>query len=157
MSIARFKTSQTVEDTVAVLMLSKELGELGKPEQREFFGGTHNSGWFYLFANESSHPGVIMECVMSPAGDSIVALYKTEPWFASPGELARAREICVRALSEKVGLSIEAMGIEDEARGRTLDPGELSFAQLLDMLNERGEVFSGAVTDSHAQVMPKKS
>lgn len=155
MSLNRFRTTVVVDDDVAVLRLSQKLGKMGKSEQRPFFAGSPKSGYFYLFADEKMAPGLIMETVMSAAGDSISTLYSTAgcPWFATPGELTRARDQMVTAMCEKVGLSVEAMGIDDAARGRSLGPFELAFAQMIDLMTEETSS-SVAVSDTHHQTVP---
>lgn len=155
MSINRFRTTAVVDDDVAVLRLSQKLGKMDKPEQRRFFAGSPKSGYFYLFADEKMAPGLIMETVMSTAGDSISTVYSAAgcPWFATPGELTKAREQMVTAMCEKVGLSAEAIGIEDPVRGRSLGPFELAFAQMIDLMAEETSS-SVVVSDTHHQTMP---
>jgi hypothetical protein len=134
------------------LDLSLDLKKKSTEEQRNFFAGTPMTGWFYLYGREGDD--TLMECVMSPQGDSITSLYKRHPIFASAGELIRARTTLMAALSDKVGLSIEGIGIEDMARGRTLGLAELSTGQLIDLLAERSGVSLAAKTDSYGQEMP---
>ena len=53
---------------------------------------------------------------------------------------ARARPIAcklIAAVAERVGLSVESAGVNDEGRGRMLGLAELSTGQLVDLLAER--------------------
>lgn len=137
------ETLQRYADVVAVNAdrIALELSLLLKNEppevQRKTFGGSREAGWFYLYHN-AKHPDSMFECVMSQeGGDSITALYKTNRIFGSVGELISARETLIRAIAEKVGLSREAVGIEDPGRGRTVGLVDLSTGQLIDMLAEK--------------------
>lgn len=154
------RTLEAYRDVVVVngerltLEMNLDFGKKRKEEQRQYFGGDRTVGWFYLYNSAKLHPDTVMECVMSEAGDSITSLYKRHPIFASQGSLMTARNALMFALSEKIGLSIEAIGIEDEARGRTLGLSELSTGQLIDMLAERSGVVIAAKTDSYGNDLP---
>lgn len=116
--------------------------------QREFFGGNLKSGYLYLYSNPK-YPEFVFECVMSVDGDAIAAVYRGHPIFASLGEVTKARDRLCDLISAEVGLSVEGVGVDDKARGRTLGLRDLSTGQLVDMLRERtgGKVI--AVTDNH--------
>lgn len=150
-----FRDVVVVNGERIVLELSLDLKKLPLSEQRKCFGGSDKVGYFYLFGHKEKFTDTVMECVMSPLGDSVTSLYKAHPIFESPGELIRARSILMHAIAEKVGLSEEAIGIDDAARGRTLGLDELSTGQLIDILAERvGTIHMN--TDSHGQELPKE-
>jgi hypothetical protein len=121
-----------------------------KQSQRDAFAGNADTGWFYLVRRDDMHTDSVMETVMSPDhGDAITSVYKNHPIFSDKSELLRARDRLIRAISEKVGLSREAIGVDDEGRGRALLLKELSTGQLIDLLAERmGHTV--LTTDSHA-------
>lgn len=145
----RVRSLVVVNSANNVLALSLDLQSKPKSAQRPFFGGSQKAGWFYLFSNDSTHPGKVLECVVSPLGDSISSCYMGHPVLGSPGELFRTREQLVDELAAKVGLSWDAVGVDDAARGRTLGLNELSTGQLIDMLQERRDGRVIGVTDSH--------
>jgi hypothetical protein len=120
------------------LELSLKFKEASKMAQHQAFGGTVDAGWFYLYRRDDMHTDTVLECVVSPdSGDMITSLYKNHSIFGDKGELIRARRVLIKAIAEKVGLSAEAIGIEDTARGRALGLTELSTGQLIDLLAER--------------------
>ena len=111
--------------------------QLPEHEQTQLMGGSDKAGYFWLF-RDARHPGMVLEIVYSEeAQDSISSIYKDDSFNASLGEVIKAREELIQALSDKVGLSAEAIGINDEARGRDLAPKELTTGQLIDMLAEQ--------------------
>lgn len=128
------------------LEISQELQAKPQQEQRAHFGGHHKIGFFYLFVG-TKHPNKVLETVVSPQGDAITSVYMVDPIFATTGELLRAREQLIKACAESIGLSVEAVGIEDPARGRLLGLEELGTGQLIDLL--AGQLGSTiATTDS---------
>lgn len=106
-------------------------------EQRECFGGSYAYGFTWLFRDDAKYPGKVMETVSSPQGDAITSVYMNHRCLASVGELARSRELLIKAVAEKVGLSVESVGVDDAGRGRTLGLAELATAQLIDLLADR--------------------
>ena len=78
-----------------------------------------------------------METVVSPKGDAITSVYMNHSIFASLGDLQRARTDLIAAVADRVGLSVESAGVNDEGRGRMLGLAELSTGQLVDLLAER--------------------
>lgn len=137
-----------VNSQKTALALSLDLKNLPQEKQRAAFAGERSSGYFYLHSMDA-HPGDVMECVVSLEGDAITSVYKGHRIFNSVGELVRARTDLVNAIAEKVGLSVGAIGIEDQSRGRALGLSELATGQLIDLLADRvGK--SIVVTDSHS-------
>lgn len=131
-----------------ILEISLDLKARSLQEQRASFAGSYATGFFYLHRIDK-FPDTVFECIMSPVGDAISSIYKNHRIFSEPAELMRARDHLCRCIAEKVGLSVEGVGIEDKARGRTLGLNELSTGQLVDMLAERmGQ--SVLVTNSHS-------
>lgn len=118
------------------LELSQKLRASTMEEQRQCFGGDFYTGFFWLFRHDS-HPDKVMETVVSPEGDAITSIYISNSFSSSIGSLMGVRKALIRAISEKVGLSVEAMGIDDQARGRSLNLAELSTAQLVDLLADQ--------------------
>jgi len=148
MSEVLFRDVVVVNHDRLALELSQKLNAIPRNDQRPFFAASQKGGAVYLFADERVSRDTVLECVMSLAGDAITSLYKVNPIFATPGELLKARERLVDALAAKIGLSVEAIGIDDPGRGRALGLEELSTGQLIDLLAERvGE--SILTTDSH--------
>lgn len=137
-----------------LLEISLDLRNKSLEEQRKAFAGEKAHGFFYLHRMDK-HPEFVFECLVSPYGDAISSLYMNHRIFNSPGELMRARAVLCKAVAEKVGLSVEGVGVDDAARGRTLGLSDLSTGQLIDMLAERmGQ--SIVTTDSHTiAAMPK--
>lgn len=133
----KYKDLVVVNNSERVLALSLALRKLPRAKQRDYFAGSTKAGYFYLFRDDSIDPKVVMECVVSTAGDAISSLYMNHPCNAERNTLVRAREELVVDLARKIGLSIENVGIEDEARGRSLSLGELSTGQLIDLMAER--------------------
>lgn len=131
------------------LELSLKLKSVTMDEQRKSFAGSALAGWFYLF-RDGCQPNNVYECVVSTShDDAIASVYKNHPIFTTPGQLMTARECLVRMLADKVGLSVENVGIDDPGRGRSLALPELSTGQLIDLLAERMGS-SIIVTDNHA-------
>lgn len=130
------------------LEISLDLKARSLQEQRESFAGNFATGFFYLHRIDK-FPDTVFECIVSPSGDAITSLYKNHRIFSAPGEVMRARDRLCHSIATKVGLSIEGVGVEDAARGRTLGLSDLSTGQLVDMLAERmGQ--SVLVTNSHS-------
>lgn len=151
--LAAYRDVVVVNSERKTLELSLQMRKMTQAQQRDHFAGTKMTGWFYLYCPEDSD--TVMECVMSERGDSVTSLYKRHRIFASNGELIRARTELMSALSQKIGLSVDAIGIEDETRGRTLGLGELSTGQLIDLLAERSGLSLAAPTDSYGQDLRK--
>jgi hypothetical protein len=130
------------------LELSLDLKNKSQQEQRAAFAGSKESGYFYLHTMPK-HPDVVFECVVTTAGDAISSVYKGHRIFNSAGELIRARNDMMAAISARIGLSQSLIGIADEARGRDLMLSELATGQLIDLFAERvGK--SIVVTNSHS-------
>jgi hypothetical protein len=157
-TLAKYRSIVVVDADHKALTLSIALNKVPHLQRRPYFAGDHKTGFFYLFGPTDVVPDCVMETVMSPheKGDSVTSLYRFAPCFASPGELMRARGEVIAALSDKVGLSPESIGIEDITRGRVLGVNELAFGQLIDMLNERSTAVV-MVTDTHSQALPAES
>lgn len=135
--LGRFTDLVVSNSSRQVLELSQKLRNLPLAEQRAHFGGEHHSGFFYLFRSDK-HPGVVMETVVSAAGgDGVTSLYLDHRENATIGAVIAARQALINALSQRVGLSADAIGIDDATRGRTLGVTELSTGQLIDLLAER--------------------
>lgn len=118
--------------------LSAQLRKKTLPEQRQHFANVASSGFFFLYRDPVVHPDKVLECVVSPAGDAITSVYiGNHAMVSDMGTLIGAREALQRAISEKIGLSIEAIGVDDPGRGRALGLKELSTAQLIDLLAEQ--------------------
>jgi hypothetical protein len=128
------------------LELSQHLRKLTQEQQRAIFGGHHHYGFFWLFRHDS-HPDKVMECVVSTAGDAITSVYVNHNANENIGTLLAARAELINAISDKIGLSVEAIGIDDPGRGRTVGLNELCTGQLIDILTERMGA-SVAVTSS---------
>ncbi len=137
------QVSDSMRDVVVInhdrtaLEISFDLKEKPKNEQRAAFAGSRETGYFYMHRIDK-FPDTVYECVVSPdGGDAIASVYKNNRIFQNPGELIRARETLIKAIAQKVGLTPESVGVEDEGRGRVLGLSELSTGQLIDMLAER--------------------
>lgn len=128
--------------------LALELRKLPLNEQRRHFGGSAAGGFLYLFRDEKIAPGMVMECVMSTAGDAITSLYTNNRVFENPGTVMQARAELIAEAARKIGMPPESIGIDDPARGRALGLEELSTGQLIDILAER-EGMTVMRTDSH--------
>lgn len=131
-----------VNSTKFAIELGAKYRALSEAEQRQHFGGDHKVGFFYLYRHPSI-PGVVMECVVSPAGDSVTATYMDHQIFATVGELMKSRDYLQRALAQKIGISRESAGVQDAGRGRYLGLSELSTGQLIDLLADRMGVTIG--------------
>lgn len=146
---------ESVRDVVVInhdrtaLEIAFHLKEQPKEVQRKAFAGTEKSGYFYLHRIDK-FPDTVYECVMSATdGDAISSTYKNHRVFQNVGELIRARELLVEAIAQKVGLSVQGVGVDDPGRGRTLSLNEMATGQLIDMLAERvGK--SVVTTNSHS-------
>lgn len=111
--------------------------QLSENDQARHFFARRGVGSIWLY-RDRRHPEYVLEIVYSQEhGDCISSLYKDCAENGSSGALLETREHLIKALSEKVGLSPEAMGIDDEARGRALAPHELGTGQLIDLLAEQ--------------------
>lgn len=135
-TLDKYRRIAVIDDDAKLNKLSKLLQGQDKANQRAFFGGDDRTGWFYLYAHPTV-PGVIMEAVQSRHGDSVISLYAPDAVFNSVGELMKARAEVIEALSASLGLSVQAIGVEDPARGRALGVEEIAFGQLIDLLGER--------------------
>lgn len=118
--------------------ISHEFRQLAEPDQKKHFGGSMTTGFTWLIRSESQHTDKVVETVVSPTGDAITSLYiGNHPAFASLGTLMGSRAELIAAVADRVGLSAEAVGVEDAGRGRRLGLAELSTGQLVDLLAER--------------------
>lgn len=118
--------------------LSHEFRAKAEHVQRQSFGGTYQTGFTWLIRSEGQHTDKVVETVVSPKGDAITSLYiGNHSAFASLGTLIEARRELIAAVCDRVGLSQDAVGVEDPGRGRRLDLAELSTGQLIDLLAER--------------------
>lgn len=131
-----------------VLEISLDLKNRPLAEQREAFAGEVQSGFFYLH-RIPKYDEAVFECVVSGTGDAISSAYINHPIFNTVGDLLKARRELVFAIAEKVGLSVEAVGVDDPGRGRQLGLNELSTGQLIDMLADRVG-HSIIVTNNHS-------
>lgn len=147
----RVRDLVVLDNNKALLELSLDLRELPKDEQRHRFGGSRETGWFYLHDNPEKRRDMVFECVVSPTGETVSSLYKGHPIFNSVGELLRVREQLCQAIGEKIGLDYRNVGIFDAARGRDIGLDELATGQLIDILIERTRgVYTGkAENDSY--------
>jgi hypothetical protein len=135
--LEKYRHIVVVNGEVPLFHLSNKLRGLPPDQQRQHLGGDNKVGWFYLIGDCEKSPNMVLESVVSPVGgDSVNSVYMGDPIFASIGELMRARNELIAALAEKIGLSVEAIGIEDVTRGRALSLSELATGQLIDMLAE---------------------
>ena len=108
------------------------------------YAGSARGGYFYLYRNDAV-PGMVMETVVSPIyKDGITSIYQEHRIFESKAILMRKREDLITELANQIGLSPEAIGIEDEARGRSMSLQDLSTGQLIDMVLDRSR--GGIVT-----------
>lgn len=141
-----------------LLELSVKFQKLPESEQRKAFAGERRYGYFYLVRNDDVASDTVLECVPSlEGGDAITGLYKNHSALATVGEAMKTRKLLIDALAQKVGLSHEAIGVDDKyGRGRTLGVEELSIGQLIDLLSERMGT-SVMKTDNHAIEAPGAS
>jgi len=135
-TLSRFRDVVVSNSSRILLALSIALHKKSHAEQRDAFGGEYKTGFFYLYRNEAIAPGVVMETVVSTAGDGITSLYVNHPALANLSSLVSARRELVAALSEKIGLSVDAVGVDDPGRGRVMGLSELATGQLIDLLAE---------------------
>jgi hypothetical protein len=138
------------------LALSLKLEKLPVNERRKWFGGSHPTGWLYLF-RDPEFPDIVLETVQSQfGGDAITSTYiGNHSSLANVGTLISAREDLIRAIAQEIGLSIPAIGIPDPVRGRDLSLKELSTGQLIDLLAERNGVgLIQVVSDTHNVAAP---
>lgn len=126
-----------VNSTQIALGLSQLLRAKTLEEQRQYFGGSHAYGFTWLFRDDAKYPGKVMETVTSPHGDAITSIYLNHNCLATIGELARSRELLIKAVADQAGLSPDAVGVDDAGRGRPLGLAELATAQLIDLLAGR--------------------
>ena len=136
-ALSAFRDIVVVNSDRITLELSSKFKKLPEPLQRPHFGGDYKSGFFWLIRDDESHPGKVMETIVSPKGDAITSVYLNHRAFQNMGELMRARAQLIEAVAQKVGLSVEAVGVDDSGRGRILGLAELSTGQLIDLLGER--------------------
>lgn len=136
-AIDAYRDLVAVNSQRIALELSQSLRSLSTEQQRNHFGGSMRFGFTWLYRDDAKHPDKVMETVASPTGDAITSVYINHRCLNSLGTLAQARENLINALAQKVGLSYEAIGVEDPGRGRALGLAELSTGQLVDMLSEQ--------------------
>ena len=137
-TLAAYSDVVAVNAQHIVLALSSDFKARNEYERRKAFAGSNRAGYFYLFRSQA-FPEQVFECVISRGdpGESMSSLYMNHRIFSTPGTLLEAREALIRAISEKVGLSPEAIGIDDGARGRSVPLHDLATGQLIDLLAER--------------------
>lgn len=135
-TLDRFRNVVVVNAQRTALEISQHLRNLPLEQQRQYFGGDHATGFIYLYRHES-HPDKVLETVVSTAGDGITSIYISGPETATIGEVMKMRAALIRAISEKVGLSAELIGVDDAGRGRQLGLTELATGQLVDLLADR--------------------
>jgi hypothetical protein len=135
-TLARFRDVVVDNNSRIVLDLSLQMRALPVPEQRKCFGGDYQTGFVYTFRSDK-YPDHVMEAVVAVQGDAISGLYRNHSAFATLGTIIAARTELIKAVSAKLGLSAERIGIEDPARGRTLGLAELTTGQLIDILADR--------------------
>lgn len=137
-TLDRYRHLVAVNNDRMVLQLSQKLQALPREHQAKLMvRDVRKAGCFWLF-RDPVLPGKVMECVVSPAGmDSVTSLYMDCAELATIADLQRMRCDLIDAVAASVGLSVEAVGIDDPARGRPLSLPELSTAQLIDLLAER--------------------
>lgn len=134
----KYRTVVVANSDRIVHELSHEFRKRPEPVQRTHFGGSYKTGFTWLIRSESQHIDKAVETVVSPMGDAITSLYiGNHPAFASLGTLMAAREELIAAVADRVGLSVDAVGVEDAGRGRRLGLSELSTGQLIDLLAQR--------------------
>lgn len=150
-TLERVRDMVVVNSQRASLELSQSLRRMPVEHQRQHFGGDYKTGFFWLYRDDELHPDKVLECVVSPMEDAITSVYLNHRINQNMGEVMRHREMLIRAISQKVGLSVEAIGVEDPARGRSMRLAELSTGQLIDLLaeSEGASVTSVAATNSH--------
>lgn len=133
----KYRTVVVVNSDRIVHELSNEFRSQGESDQKAHFGGSHQTGFTWLIRSATQHTDKVVETVVTPRGDAITSLYiGNHPAFASLGTLMSARAELIAAVATRVGLSVEAVGVEDATRGR-MGLHELSTGQLIDLLAER--------------------
>lgn len=135
--LEKHRSIVAVNSEAIALGLSKSLNSKKDREKRQFFGGNHTYGFTWLYRDEAKYPDKVMETVVSPQGDAITSVYISHSCLTDLGELSRSRELLIKAVAEKVGLSVPAVGIDDTCRGRVLGLAELATAQLIDLLADK--------------------
>lgn len=135
--LEKHRSLVAVNSETITLGLTKLLNAKSEHEKRKFFGGSHTYGFTWLFRDDSKYPGKVMETVVSPQGGAITSVYINHSSVVSLGELANSREQLIKAVAEKVGLSVGAVGVDDTCRGRVLGLAELATAQLIDLLADK--------------------
>lgn len=150
--IERVRNLVVLNNDHALLELSLDLRERDKAFQRSCFGGSHETGWFYLHGNEAKRRGMVFECVAIPGGETVSTLYMAHPIFNSVADLQRTREELCKLLGEKMGMDYRNMGIFDPSRGREVGVEEMATAQLIDLVLDQLRVagVGKAETDSVA-------
>jgi len=134
--LEKYRDLVAVNSERIALELSLNLRKESIEAQRAAFGGSRELGFFYLYRHDA-HNDKVLESVLAMTGDAITSVYVNHRANASIGSLMAARSELMRAISEKIGLSIEAIGIEDPGRGRQVALSELATGQLIDILAER--------------------
>lgn len=135
--LSAYRDLVVVNSDQIALEISVDFKKKSEAEQRQFFGGSHQTGFTWIIRSDSLHLDKVMETVVSPTGDAITSLYINHRIFDSQGDLLRARKLLIAAVAQRVGLSPEAAGVDDSGRGRVLSLYELSTGQLVDLLAER--------------------
>lgn len=148
-TLNKFRGLTVVNSAEIAQKMSLQLQAATLEVKQSTYGGSPLVGWFYMFRSEA-HAGMVFECVVTPAGDSISSVYMNHSMFDTRAELMRTRESLMGAIATDLGLSIEGVGIDDHTRGRTLGLSELATGQLVDMLAQRVTGKQIIVTNNHS-------
>lgn len=136
-TLDRYRHLVVVNSQRIALQLSQLLQKVPREQASKMMVRNRTAGCFWLF-RDPNVLGTALECVVSPAGgDSVTSLYKDCSEIATPGALLDMRTHLIEALATRVGLSVEAVGIQDQTRGRLVGLNELATGQLLDLLAEQ--------------------
>lgn len=146
--LSKYLDLTVVNSSAIAQKMSLQLEAATLEVKQSTYGGNPLVGWFYL-GRSVDHPGMVFECTVTPQ-DSISSVYMEHPMFESRAELMRTREALMNAIAADLGLSVEGVGIDDHARGRTLGLSELATGQLVDMLAQRSIGKQIIVTNNHS-------
>ena len=117
----------------------------GPPEDVKRARASSKEGGHLVLYRNPAVPEMVLETVMSPEyKDGITSVYREHRIFESGAELLRVRAGLIRELAGQIGLSPEAVGIDDPGRGRSMSLTELSTGQLIDLILDRSR--GGIVT-----------
>ena len=140
-----FRDVVVINGNRIALEMSLDLRDGPAGDMTKAFAGNADTGYFYLYRSPK-HPDNVMETVVSREHkDGITSVYKgNHRIFGSNGELMRARLRLITEIAAEVGLSPQAVGIDDPGRGRQMSLQELGTGQLIDLLSDRSRM--GIVT-----------